>query len=133
MENHEIDYRIFGEELQCVEVELDPQESVISEPGSFMMMTEGIKMQTLFGDGNEKGFMGKLFSAGKRILTGEKLFMTVFSNASNQKRQVTFAGPYAGKIIPLNLMELGGKVICQKDSFLCAAKGVSVGWSRGGR
>ena len=127
MNNHEIDYKIHGEEMQCVEIELDPNESVISEPGSFMMMTEGINMETLFGDGTEKGLMGKLFSAGKRMLTGENLFMTVFTNVSNQKRQVNFAAPYSGKIIPLDLSELGGKVICQKDSFLCAAKGVSVG------
>ena len=127
MNNHEIDYKIHGEEMQCVEIELDPNESVISEPGSFMMMTEGIKMETLFGDGTEKGLMGKIFSAGKRMLTGENLFMTVYSNISNQKKQVTFAAPYSGKIIPLDLSALGGKVICQKDSFLCAAKGVSVG------
>src|SRR5690606_36942102 len=116
MNNHEIDYKIHGEEMQCVEIELDPQESVISEPGSFMMMTEGIQMETLFGDGTEKGLMGKLFSAGKRLLTGENLFMTVFTNASSQKRHVTFAAPYSGKIIPFDLSELGGKVICQKDS-----------------
>ncbi|MCE3259985.1 MAG: hypothetical protein K0S12_1626, partial [Bacteroidetes bacterium] len=108
-------------------VELDPNEAVIAEPGSFMMMTDGIKMETLFGDGNEKGIMGKLFSAGKRLLTGENLFMTVYTNISSQKRQVSFAAPYAGKIIPLDLSKLGGKVICQKDSFLCAAKGVAVG------
>ncbi|MBD8081944.1 TIGR00266 family protein [Chryseobacterium caseinilyticum] len=127
MNNHEIDYRIHGEEMQCVEIELDPQESVIAEPGSFMMMTEGIKMETMFGDGNEKGLMGKLFSAGKRMLTGENLFMTVFTNIDKTKKQVTFAAPYSGKIIPLDLSALGGKVICQKDAFLCAAKGVSVG------
>lgn len=127
MNNHEIDFRIHGEEMQCVEIELDPQESVIAEPGSFMMMTEGVQMETLFGDGNEKGLMGKLFSAGKRMLTGENLFMTVFSNVSHGKRHVTFAAPYSGKIIPLDLSALGGKVICQKDSFLCAAKGVAVG------
>ncbi|KQS92828.1 TIGR00266 family protein [Chryseobacterium sp. Leaf394] len=127
MNNHEIDYRIHGEEMQCVEIELDPQESVIAEPGSFMMMTEGIKMETMFGDGNEKGLMGKLFSAGKRMLTGENLFMTVFTNIDKTKKQVTFAAPYSGKIIPLDLNALGGKVICQKDAFLCAAKGVSVG------
>lgn len=127
MNNHEIDYKIYGEEMQCVEIELDPQESVISEPGSFMMMTEGIQMQTLFGDGNEKGFMGKIFSAGKRMLTGENLFMTVFTNQSQGKKQVTFAAPYSGKIIPMDLSKLGGKVICQKDAFLCAAKGVAVG------
>lgn len=127
MNNHEIDYRIHGEEMQCVEIELDPQERVIAEPGSFMMMTEGIKMETMFGDGNEKGLMGKLFSAGKRMLTGENLFMTVFTNTDKTKKQVTFAAPYSGKIIPLDLSALGGKVICQKDAFLCAAKGVSVG------
>ncbi|MCE3074640.1 TIGR00266 family protein [Chryseobacterium gwangjuense] len=127
MINHEIDYKIYGEEMQCVEIELDPRESVIAEPGSFMMMKEGIQMETLFGDGTEKGLMGKLFSAGKRMLTGENLFMTVFTNTSSDKRQVTFAAPYAGKIIPFDLSKLGGKVICQKDSFLCAAKGVTVG------
>jgi uncharacterized protein (TIGR00266 family) len=130
MRNDEIDYKISGEELQCVEIELDPQEGVIAEPGSFMMMTDGIDMQTMFGDGsgaNQGGFMGKLFTAGKRLLTGESLFMTVYTNISAQKRQVTFAGPYTGKIIPMNLQQLGGKIICQKDSFLCAAKGVSIG------
>ena len=128
MNNHEIDYKIFGEELQCVEIELDPQEAVIAEPGSFMMMTEGIDMQTMFGDGSrQQGFMDKLFTAGRRMLTGESLFMTIYSNVSTQKRQVTFAGPYTGKIIPMNLQQLGGKIICQKDSFLCAAKGVNIG------
>lgn len=127
MINHEIDYKIYGEEMQCVEIELDPKESVIAEPGSFMMMKDGIQMETLFGDGTEKGLMGKLFSAGKRMLTGENLFMTVFTNTSSDKRQVTFAAPYAGKILPFDLSKLGGKVICQKDSFLCAAKGVTVG------
>jgi len=127
MINHEIDYKIYGEEMQCVEIELDPRESVIAEPGSFMMMKDGIQMETLFGDGTEKGLMGKLFSAGKRMLTGENLFMTVFTNTSSDKRQVTFAAPYTGKIIPFDLSKLGGKIICQKDSFLCAAKGVTVG------
>ena len=111
-----------------MEVELDPQEAVIAEPGSFMMMTDGIEMQTMFGDGsNQGGFLGKLFTAGKRMLTGESLFMTVYTNMSAHKKQITFAGPYTGKIIPMNLMKLGGKIICQKDSFLCAAKGVSIG------
>lgn len=127
MRNHEVDYKLMGEEMQCVEIELDPNEGVIAEPGSFMMMNDGIRMDTLFGDGNEKGIMGKLFSAGKRLLTGENLFMTVYANQASDKRRVTFAAPYAGKIIPLNLMNLGEKIICQKDSFLCAAKGVSVG------
>jgi uncharacterized protein (TIGR00266 family) len=127
MNNHEIDFKLFGEEMQCVEIELDPQEAVIAEPGSFMMMTDGIQMQTLFGDGTNTGFMNKLFTAGKRLLTGENLFMTVYTNNSNQKRQVTFAAPYAGKIIPMNLAQLGNKIICQKNSFLCAANGVSIG------
>lgn len=127
MNNHKIDYKLFGEEMQCVEVELDPQEAVIAEPGSFMMMTDGILMETLFGDGNQKGFMEKLFSAGKRLLTGENLFMTVYTNNSSQKQQVTFAAPYSGKIIPMDLSKLGTKIICQKDSFLCAAKGVQIG------
>ncbi len=127
MNNHEIDYKLFGEEMQCVEIELDPQEAVIAEPGSFMMMTDGIQMQTLFGDGNQSGFMSKLFTAGKRLLTGENLFMTVYTNNSQQKRQVTFAAPYAGKIIPMDLARLGNKIICQKNSFLCAANGVTIG------
>jgi len=127
--NHEIDYKIFGEELQCLEVELDPQETVMGEPGSFMMMEQDIKMETVFGDGSSQqgGIMGKLFSAGKRLLTGESLFMTAFTNTSNAKRHVTFAGPYPGKIIPMNLLQLNGRIICQKDAFLCAAKGVSIG------
>ena len=125
--NHEIDYKLHGEEMQCVEIELDPQEAVIAEPGSFMMMQDGITMQTLFGDGNATGLMGKLFSAGKRLLTGENLFMTVYTNEASRRLSVSFAAPYSGKIIPLQLEQLGGKMICQKDSFLCAAKGVSVG------
>jgi uncharacterized protein (TIGR00266 family) len=126
---HEIDYRIHGEEMQCVEVELDPNETAIAEAGSFMMMDDGIQMQTIFGDGTgqERGFLGKLWSAGKRVLTGESLFMTAFTNMGQGKRRVTFASPYPGKIIPFDLSELGGKMICQKDSFLCAAKGVAVG------
>lgn len=127
--NHEIDYRISGEEMQCVEIELDPEETVIAEPGSFMMMEEGIRMETLFGDGsqNQGGILGKLFSAGKRLLTGENLFMTAFTNVGAGKKRATFASPYPGKIIPMDLSQLNGRMICQKDSFLCAAKGVSVG------
>ncbi len=127
--NHEIDYRIFGEEMQCVEIELDPQETVMAEAGSFMFMDNGIEMETVFGDGSQQnsGFFGKLMSAGKRMLTGESLFMTAFSNMGYNKARVTFAGPYAGKIVPMDLQQLGNKIICQKDSFLCAAKGVSVG------
>lgn len=127
--NHEIDYQIHGEEMQCVEIELDPNETAIAESGSFMMMDDGIEMQTIFGDGTgqDTGVFGKLKSVGKRLLTGESLFMTAFTNTSYGKKKVSFAAPYTGKIIALDLQELGGKMICQKDSFLCAAKGVSVG------
>ncbi|MDZ7877376.1 MAG: TIGR00266 family protein [Saprospiraceae bacterium] len=129
MRSHEIDYRIFGEEIQCVEVELDPQETTIAESGSFMMMDDGIEMHTVFGDGTgeQQSFMGKMFSAGKRLLTGESLFMTAFTNQGRYKARVCFAAPYPGKIIPLDLAVLGGKIIAQKDSFLAAAKGVTVG------
>ncbi|MBL7711292.1 MAG: AIM24 family protein, partial [Chitinophagaceae bacterium] len=129
--NHEIDYRIVGEEMQYVEVELDPNETAIAEPGSFMMMDEGIEMSTIFGDGSHNqqnsNFLGKLFSAGKRVLTGESLFMTTYTNVGQGKKHVSFASPYPGKIIPLDLLRLGGRITCQKDSFLCAAKGVSIG------
>lgn len=126
--NHEIDYRIHGEEMQYVEIELDPQETAIAESGAFMMMEDGIQMQTIFGDGSQQhsGLMGKLFSAGKRLLTGESLFMTAFTNIAYGKKKVSFASPYPGKIIPLDLSRHAGRVICQKDSFLCAAKGVSI-------
>lgn len=126
---HEIDYRIIGEEMQCVEIELDPQETVIAEAGSLMMMDDAIEMKTIFGDGSKgtEGFMGKLFAAGKRVLTGESLFMTAYSNMGQGKRHVSFAAPYPGKIIALDVAALGGKVVCQKDAFLCAAKGTSIG------
>lgn len=127
MKNHEIDYKIYGEELQCVEIVLDPNETVVAEPGSFMYMDDGIKMETLFGDGSQQSFLGKLFSAGKRLITGENLFITAYTNISAERKQVTFAAPYTGKIIPINLMQYNEKIICQKDSFLCAAKGVSIG------
>ena len=129
MNAHEIDYEIYGEEMQYVEIELDPQEGVVAESGSFMMMNKDIQMNTIFGDGSnqEKGLLGKIFSAGKRILTGEGLFMTVFTNSGHAKSKVSFASPYPGKIIPIDLTSYGGKFICQKDAFLCAAKGVSVG------
>ncbi|MCX7570725.1 TIGR00266 family protein [Tumebacillus sp. DT12] len=130
MNAHEIDYKIHGDDMQFVEIELDPQESVIAEAGALMMMEDGIQMETIFGDGADgggKGLMGKLFGAGKRLLTGESLFMTVFTNTVPGKKHVSFASPYPGKIIPIDLSAMGGKVICQKDAFLCAAKGVSVG------
>ena len=128
--NHDIDYKVFGEELQFVEIELDPGETAIAESGAMMMMDDGIQMQTIFGDGSAQqptGFLGKLMSAGKRVLTGESLFMTAFTNEGQGKKKVSFAAPYTGKIIPLDLKELGGTIIAQKDAFLCAAKGVSVG------
>lgn len=129
MNAHEVDYNIHGEEMQYVEIELDYEEGVIAESGSFMMMDDGIKMETIFGDGSQKdkGFLGKILGAGKRILTGESLFMTAFYNTVSTKRKVCFASPYPGKIIPIDLDEFGGKFICQKDAFLCAAKGVSIG------
>lgn len=129
MRAHEIDFEIFGEEMQYVEIELDPQEVVVAESGSFMMMEQGIQMQTIFGDGSKQsgGIFDKLLSAGKRVLTGESLFMTAYQNTDYSKRKVSFASPYPGKIIALDLKELGGKFVCEKNAFLCAAKGVSVG------
>lgn len=129
MRNHEIDYRIIGEEMQYVEIELDPNETAVAEPGSFMMMDDGIQMETIFGDGSQQqgGLLNKLFSAGKRMLVGENLFMTAYTNVAVGKKCVSFASPYPGKIIALDLMRLGGRVVCQKDAFLCAAKGVAVG------
>ncbi|TAF68673.1 MAG: AIM24 family protein, partial [Flavobacterium sp.] len=126
---HEIDYHIYGEEMQYVEIELDPQEIVIAEAGSFMMMDNGIQMETIFGDGSQQqtGLFGKLLSAGKRVLTGESLFMTAFLNENYNKSKVSFASPYPGKIIPIDLRQFSGKFICQKNAFLCAAKGVAVG------
>ena len=129
MQAHEIDYHIFGEEMQYVEIELDPQEIVIAEAGSFMIMDNNIKMETIFGDGSvqQNTLFDKLLSAGKRVLTGESLFMTAFINQNNTKSKVSFAAPYPGKIIAIDLTHFGGKFICQKDSFLCAAKGVAIG------
>ncbi|MDP4269645.1 MAG: TIGR00266 family protein [Bacteroidota bacterium] len=129
MRSHEIDYQIYGEEMQYIEIELDPQEVVVAEAGSFMMMDNGIRMETIFGDGSNSnsGIFGKLLSAGKRVLTGESLFMTAFENVGYGKSRVSFASPYPGKIIPIDLARFDGKFICQKDAFLCAAKGVQVG------
>jgi uncharacterized protein (TIGR00266 family) len=129
---HDIDFEIFGEEMQFVEVELDPGESAVAEAGSLMYMMPGIAMETVFGDGSRApqgggGLFGALVGAGKRLITGESLFMTVFTNAGGGKQRVAFAAPYAGKILPMDLSALGGELICQKDSFLCAARGVSIG------
>ncbi len=126
---HEIDYQIYGDDMQFVEVELDPMEAAIAEAGGMMYMEDGIEMSTIFGDGSQSssGFMGALKSAGKRLLTGESLFMTQFENRGRGKSKVAFGAPYPGKIIPVHLAEIGGELIAQKDAFLCGAKGVSVG------
>ncbi len=123
--NHEIDYHIYGEEMQYVEVELDPQETAIAEAGSFMMMDEGIQMETLFGDGSNSqgGIFGKLLNAGKRLLVGESLFMTAYTNTSPGKKKVSFASPYPGKIIPLDLSRLGGKNCLSEGRLFMCSKG----------
>ena len=123
-----VDYEIFGNEMQYVEVELDPGEAAVGEAGVMMYMQAGIQMDTVFGDGAQQGgLFGKLMGAGKRLLTGESLFTTVFQNVASSKQRVAFAAPYPGKIVPIDLRALGGTLLCQKDSFLCAAKGVSLG------
>ncbi len=126
---HEIDFEIFGEEMQFVEVTLDPQEACLSEAGAFMYMDPGIEMETIFGDGAKPsgGLMDSLLSAGKRVLTGESLFMTVFANQGSQRQRVAFASPYPGRIVPVDLRQHQGALLCQKDAFLCSAKGISVG------
>lgn len=127
---HEVDYKIFGDDMQFVEIELDPQETVLAEAGAMMYMDEKIKMETIFGDGSEaeqgKGLMGKLLGAGKRLLTGEGLFMTTFTNVATGKAHAAFGAPYPGSIVAIDLDEVRGTLICQKDAFLCAAKGVAV-------
>src|SRR4026208_1527670 len=126
---HEVDYKIYGDDMQFVEVELDPEEAVVAEAGGMMYMEDGIDMETIFGDGSQQntGVFGALLGAGKRLLTGESLFMTVFLNRGNGKRKIAFGAPYPGKIIPVNLSAVGGELIAQEDSFLVAAKGVSIG------
>ena len=126
---HEVDYKIFGDDMQFVEVELDPMEAAVAEAGGMMYMDDGIEMETIFGDGSQQqsGFLGALMGAGKRLLTGESLFMTVFQNRGVGKKRVAFGAPYPGKIIPVHLSEMGGELLAQKDAFLCAAKGVSLG------
>ncbi|HUR47579.1 MAG TPA: TIGR00266 family protein [Candidatus Saccharimonadales bacterium] len=128
---HEIDFKIFGDDMQFVEIELDPMEAAIAEAGGMMYMEDGIEMETIFGDGSQQnsGFLSSLMGAGKRLLIGESLFMTAFQNQGTGKKKVAFAAPYPGKIIPIKLTDIGGEFIAQKDSFLCAAKGVSVGIS----
>ena len=124
-----IDYQIFGDDMQFVEIELDPREAVVGEAGSMFYMEDQIQMETIFGDGSgsQGGIFGSLLGAGKRLITGESLFTTVYSNQGNSKRKVAFGAPYPGRIIPMHLDQLGGTILCQKDAFLCAAKGVSLG------
>jgi uncharacterized protein (TIGR00266 family) len=128
---HEIDFEIFGTEMQFVEIELDPQESAVAEAGSMMYMSNDVKMETIFGDGSQSSangtFFEKMLGAGKRLITGESLFTTVFTHTGQGKGKVAFAAPYPGKIIPLELKKYNGKIVCQKDAFLCAAKGVAIG------
>jgi uncharacterized protein (TIGR00266 family) len=126
---HEVDYTIYGDAMQFVEVELDPMEAAVAEAGTMMYMEDGIEMETIFGDGSQQqsGFLGALLGAGKRLIMGESLFMTVFQNHGAGKKHVAFGAPYPGKIVPIHLANIGGELIAQKDSFLCAAKGVSLG------
>ena len=128
---HEVEYEILGDDLQYVRIELDPGEAAVAEAGAMMYVEEGIEMQTLFGDGSQQqqqgGFVGALLGAGKRLLVGESLFMTVFLNQGQGKKKVAFAAPYPGRIEAVRLSEVGGELLAQKDSFLCAAKGVSIG------
>ncbi len=128
MASHQIDYKIIGNSMQMVEIELDPQETVIAEAGAMNYMEQDIRFETRMGDGSEadQSLFGKLLGAGKRVLTGESLFMTHFTNEGRGKSRVTFAAPFPGSIIPLDLAALGGEIICQKDAFLCAAKGTKV-------
>lgn len=125
---HEVDYEIFGDDLQLVEVELDPSETVVAEAGAMNYMEDGIVFETRMGDGSSpsEGLMGKLLNVGKRMLTGESIFMTHFTNTGSAKRRVAFAAPYPGKIVPVDMAQLRGEIICQKDSFLCAAKGTRI-------
>lgn len=127
LQNHEIDYKILGDDLQMVVIGLDPCEAVIAEAGTFTLMDDFIQMETIMGDGSEQGFGSKLLGLGKRILANESAFLTSFTNVSDDYRKVVFSAPYPGKIIPLNLKEYGNKIICQKGAYLCGAKGVSLG------
>ena len=134
MRSHEVDYEIFGNDMQVVEIELDLDETIVAEAGAMNWMEEDIIYETKMGDGSkgDEGLMGKLFSAGKRALTGESVFMTHFTNTSSNKRRVAFAAPYPGHIIPIDLAQIDGELMCQKDAFLCAALGteVSIAFSR---
>ena len=128
MRAHEVEHEIFGDDMQVVEVELDPQETVIAEAGAMNWMEDEISFEARMGDGSQpdRGFFGKLLDAGKRVATGESIFLTHFTNHGTRKRRVAFAAPYPGKIIALDLAEQGGDILCQKDAFLCAALGTEV-------
>ena len=128
MNSHEVDYKIYGDDLQAVEIELDPQETIVAEAGGMNWMEEDIVFEARLGDGSKpnSGFFGKILGIGKRLLTGESIFLTHFTNQGVGKKCVAFASPYPGKILPLNLSKVGGSVICQKDAFLCAAKGTEI-------
>lgn len=128
MNSHEIDYKLYGDDMQVVAVELDPQETVIAEAGAMSWMDDGITFKSKMGDGSEpnKGFFGKLLDAGKRMITGESLFITHFTNEGSGKKEVTFGAAYPGKIIPIDLTAIGGEILCQRDAFLCAALGTKI-------
>ncbi len=127
MQSHEIDYEIIGDDMQIVEIELDPDETVIAEAGAMNYMEDGITFQAKLGDGSESGgLLGKLFQAGKRMLAEESVFLTHFTNSSNSKKRVAFSAPYPGKIIPIDLSKINGDLLCQKDAFLCAAYGTKI-------
>lgn len=129
MESHKVDYELLGDDIQIVEIELDPGETVIAEAGAMNYMDDGITFQAKMGDGSNpnEGMLGGLLNMGKRVLTGESIFMTHFTNDSHGKKRVAFAAPYPGKIIPQDLSQIGGEILCQKDAFLCAALGTQIG------
>ena len=129
MRSHDVDYEILGDDIQIVEIELDPGETVIAEAGAMNYMDDGIAFEAKMGDGSqpESGFFGKLMNAGQRVLTGESIFLTHFTNQGNGKKRVAFAAPYPGKIIPINMTKVNGELLCQKDAFLCAAMGTEIG------
>ena len=128
MNSHEVDYKIHGDDLQAVEIELDPQETIVAEAGGMNWMEDDIEFEARLGDGSRPnaGFFGKILGIGKRLLTGESIFLTHFTNQGVGKRCVAFASPYPGKIMPIDLSKAGGSIICQKDAFLCAAKGTEI-------
>ncbi|MFI8747265.1 TIGR00266 family protein [Pseudomonas sp. NPDC077186] len=127
MPSHQLDYEILGSSAQSLEIVLDPGETVIAEAGAMNYMTEGVRFETRMGDGSASGLLGKLWGAGKRLLTGESLFMTHFSNSGKNQARVAFAAPYPGTVVPIDLAQVGGRLICQKDAFLCAAHGTRIG------